>query len=84
MSGDSRHERPDKRDEENEHLQRIVKELELEAQGKRQRRDHEEHTKGSVSIESGHREASHQFGSHRHKYQSQEYADRDSISLKGR
>ena len=33
-----------------------------------------------MSVGSGHREASHKSGSHRHREWSQEYADRDSIS----
>ena len=57
MFGASRHNRLDRRneelerrDEELEHLHRLVRDLELEAKGRRQRRDHEEQGKGSASV----------------------------------
>ena len=64
MFGASGHERLDRKDEEFERLWRLVRELELEARGRRRRRYHREHIEGSVSIESGHEEASYQSGSH--------------------
>ena len=84
MFNASGHERPDKMDEELEHFQRLVRVLELEARGKRRRKDHGKHAEGLVSIRSGHGEASHQFGYHRHRDRSPEYADRDLISPEGR
>ena len=83
MSGASGHERPDRRDEELEHLRRLVRKLELEAQGKRQRRDQRELVEGLVGVGSGHGEASCQSSSHRHREWSREYADRDLISSEG-
>ena len=65
-------------------MHRLVKDLELEARDRRRRRDHEERAEGSTSVRGGYGEVSHQFSSHRHQDQSQEYADRDSISLEGR
>ena len=84
MFNASGHERPDKMDEELEHFQRLVRVLELVTRGKRRRKDHGKHAEGLVSIRSGHGEASHQFGYHRHRDRSQEYADRDLISPEGR
>ena len=55
----SRHERFDRRDEELKRLHRLERDLELEARGSRQRRNHEEHTKGSASVRSSHKEASY-------------------------
>ena len=68
--GHNRFERRDEelkqRDEELERLRRLVRDLELQARGKRQRRDHEERGEGSASV-GGHRGAgSHQSKSHRH------------------
>lgn len=83
MFGASRHERPDSRDEEFESLQRLVKELELEARGRCRRKDQGKHVERLVSVGSGHGEASHQSGSHRHWEQSQEFANRDLISPEG-
>ena len=83
MSGASGHECPDRRDEELKRLRRLVRELELEARGRRRKRNHKEHAEGSRSVGSGHREAFYQFGSHRHREWSQEYVDRDLISPKG-
>ena len=79
----SRHERFDRRDEELERLRRLVKDLELEARGRRQKRNREEHTEGLGSVGSSNTEAPYQSGSHRHQDQSREYADRDSISQEG-
>ena len=57
MSGASRHNRFDKRDEELkrkdeelERLRRLVRDLELEVRGRRQRRDHKERGEGSASV----------------------------------
>ena len=83
MSGAFGHECPDRRDEELKRLRRLVRELELEARGRRRKRNHKEHAEGSRSVGSGHREAFYQFGSHRHREWSREYVDRDSISPKG-
>ena len=55
----SRHERFDRRDEELKRLHRLERDLELEARGSRQRRNREEHTKGSASVRSSHKEASY-------------------------
>ena len=58
MSGTSRHERFDKRDEELKRLHRLVKDLELEAKGRCQRRDRKERAKGSASVGGCYREVS--------------------------
>ena len=58
ISGTSRHERFDRRDEELKCLRRLVKDLELEARGRCQRRDREERAKGSASVGGSYREAS--------------------------
>ena len=71
------HERFDRRDEELEHLRRLVRDLELEARGRRRGRDHEEHADGSTSVGGGYGEGSHQSGSHRHWDPSREYVDQD-------
>ena len=63
---------------------RLVRDLELEARGRRQRRDHEERVEGSASVGGGYGEASYQSDSHRYRDWSREYADQDSISLEGR
>ena len=60
----------DGRDEELKRLCRLVRELELEARGRRQRRNHEEHVGGLASAGSSHGEASHKSGFHRHREQS--------------
>ena len=83
MSGAFGHKRPDRRDKELECLRRLVRELESEARGRRQRRDQGELVEGSVGVGSGHGEASCQSSSHRHWERSQEYVDRDLISRKG-
>ena len=84
MSTTSGYECFDRRDEELKHLHRLVRDLELEARGRRRRRNHEEHAEGSASVRSSHEEASHLSGSHRYKERSREYADRDSTSSEGR
>ena len=63
----SGHERFDRKDEELERLHRLVKDLKLEARGRCQRRNREEHTEGLASVGSSHIEAPHQSGSHRHQ-----------------
>ena len=50
MSGAFGHERFDRRDEELEHLRRLVRDLELEVRGRRWRRDLEKHVEGSTSV----------------------------------
>ena len=40
----------ERRDEEMEHLCRLVRDLELEARGRRRRRDHEEREEGLTSV----------------------------------
>ncbi|KAK9986658.1 hypothetical protein SO802_031609 [Lithocarpus litseifolius] len=84
VSGASRHERFDKRDEELKRLRSLVRDLELEARGRHRRRDRKERAEGSASVGGGYGEASHQAGSHRHWDWSREYVDKDSISPKGR
>ena len=59
MSRTSGHKSFDRRDEELERLRRLVRDLELEARGRRQRRNREEHVEGSTSVGSSHGEASH-------------------------
>ena len=54
--------------------------MELEARGRRQRRDRKECAEGSISLGGRYGEGSHQSDSHRHRDRLQEYADRDSIS----
>ena len=53
-SGHNRYDRRDKeleqRDEELERLRRLVRDLELEARGRRWRRDHEECEEGLTSV----------------------------------
>ena len=70
----------DKRDEELERLHRLVRDLELEARGRRRMKDHEEREEGSTSVGGHYGARSHQSGSHRHWEHSREYADQDSIS----
>ena len=88
VSGSNRFDRRDeeleKMDEELEHLRRLVRDLELQARGRRQRREHGERRERSDSIGNHHGTWSHQSGSHRHRNHSREYADRDSISLEER
>ena len=70
----------DERDEELEHLRRLVRNLELEARGRRMRRDCEECAEGSASVGGCYGEGSYQSGSHQHWDWSREYADWDLIS----
>ena len=70
----------EKRDEDLEHLHRLVRDLELEARGRHRRRDYEKRREGSASIGGHHGAGSHQFESHCHRDRSREYADQDSIS----
>ena len=70
VSGTSRHEHFDRRDEELERLRRLVRDLELKAKGRRQKRNCEKCAEGLASVEGGYREASH-----RHRDRSREYAD---------
>ena len=88
MSGALGHNRFDRRDEELEqrdteleHLHRLVRDLELEVRGRRQRRDHEERGEGSTSVGGRYEAGSHQSRSHRHRDHLWEYVDQDSISL---
>ena len=75
LSGASGHERFDRKDEKLECLHRLVRDLELEAKGKRRRRDREELAKGSANVRGGYGETSHQSSSHRHQDRSREYAN---------
>ena len=74
----------DERDEELECLHRLVRDLELEAKGRRRRRDREERAEGLTSVGGCYEERSHQSSSHQHRDRSWEYANRDSISLERR
>ena len=67
LSGASRREHFDMRDEEFERLRRLVRDLELEARGRRWRRDREEPAEGSTSVGGCYREGSYQSGYHRHR-----------------
>ena len=79
-----RDEELEQRDEELERLRRLVRDLELQARGRRQIRDYEDRGERSTSVE-GHREAgSHQSRSYRHRDRSREYANQDSISTEER
>ena len=69
LSGASGHERFDRKDEKLECLHRLVRDLELETRGKRQRRDRKELAKGSANVKGGYGEMSH-----RHQDRSREYA----------
>ena len=82
MSGASGHDCFDRKDEELERLHRLVRDLELEAGGRRQRRDHEEREEGLASVEGRYGAGSHQSSSHQHWNRSREYANRDLISPK--
>ena len=84
MSGAFGHERFDRRDEELEHLRRLVRDFELEVRGRRWRRDLEKHVEGSASVGGSYGESSHQSRSLRHRDWSWEYTDRDSILPEGR
>ena len=64
ISGALGRERIDGRDEELEHLRRLVKDLELEARGRRRRRDHVECAEGSASVGGCYGEGFHQSDSH--------------------
>ena len=82
----SGHRQFDKRDEELERLCRLVRDLELEARGKRQRRGRDDREEGSASGGGRYWAKSNQFGSRQHQDHScsQEYANRDSNSLEER
>lgn len=58
-------EQHDRRDQELEHLHRMVRDLELEVWGRCQSRDRDEFPERSKSVKGSHGEASHQFGSRR-------------------
>ena len=77
MSGASEHERFDERDKELKRLCRLVRDLELEAKGRRRGRDRNDREEGSISRGGRYRAGSHQSGSHRHQERSRlrEYAD---------
>ena len=81
---DRRDEELEQRDEELECLRRLVRDLELEARGRRRRRDHKERGEGSASMGGHYGVGSHRSGSHRHRDHSQEYVDRDLTSPKER
>ena len=59
MLGTFGHEHFDKRDEELERLRKLVRDLELEARGRHQRKNRKEHVEGSTSLGSSHGEVSH-------------------------
>ena len=86
MSGALGHRRFDKRNEELEHLRRLVRDLELEARGRHRRRDRDDCEEGSVNVGGHYGAKSYQFGSHQHRdhSHSHEYADRDLDSPKER
>ena len=79
MSGASGHRQFDKRNEELEHLHRLVRDLELEERGRRRRRDHDNHEEGSINVGGHYGARSYQFDSHQHRDRSHshKYADRD-------
>ena len=58
MSSASGRNRFNRRDEELEHLRRLVRDLELEARGRRRRRDRKKHIEGSASVGSCYGEGS--------------------------
>ena len=82
VSGVSGHGQFDERDEELEHLHRLVRDLKLEAKGVRWRRDRGDQKEGSTSGGGHYRVRSHQFGPdrHRERSRSREYADQDLTS----
>ena len=84
MSGTSGYEHFEKRDEELERLHKLVRDLELEARCRRQKRDREERVERSASLGGSHGQVPYQSCSHRHQDRSLEYVDRDSISPEGR
>ena len=59
ISSTSWRKRFDKRDEELECLRRFIRDLELEARGRRRRRDHEERGEGLASVGGSYRVGSH-------------------------
>ena len=63
---DIRDEECDQRDEELERLCRLVRDLELQARGRYQRRDHGERRERSASVGDHHGARSHQSGSSQH------------------
>ena len=50
MSDVPEHEHRDRRDQDLEHLRRMVRDLELELRGRCRRRNHDEHVEGTVSV----------------------------------
>ena len=62
-----RREHFDERDEELERLHRLVRDLELEAKGRCQRRDREERAERLASVGGRYGEGSHQSSSHQHR-----------------
>ena len=78
---DKKDEEFERKDEELECLRSLVRDLELEARGRRRRRDYEECEERSTSVGGRHGAGSYQSGSHRHRDRSREYTDRDSVSL---
>ena len=77
---DKRDEEHNQRDEELERLHRLVRDLELQAKVRHQRKDHGEQRERSTSVGDHHGAGSHQSGSYQHRNRSWEYADQDSIS----
>ena len=70
----------DRRDQELECLHRLVRDLELEMQGRRRRRNHNKSLEGSVSVGGNHGETSHQSGSRWSRERSRDFVDRESSS----
>lgn len=80
VSDVSEYEHRDRRDQELECLRRLVRDLELEAQGRRRRRNHDEHAERSASVVGSHREASCQSSSHQTRHRSWDYQPRLGIT----
>ena len=82
VSGVLGHGKFDERDEELEHLHRLVRDLELETKGVRWRRDQDDQEEGFTSGGGHYKVGSHQFGPdrHRERSRSREYADQDLTS----
>ena len=70
----------DRRDQELEHLCRLVRDLELKVRGRRRRRNRSESLEGLISMRGSHGEASCQFDSCRSRDRSRDFVDRDSVS----
>lgn len=68
----------DRRDQELEHLHRLVRDFEMDVRGRHQRRNHDESPKGSVNIRDSRGEASYQSGPFRSRERSRDFVDRMS------